>query len=76
PIVPPPEPTCTKNVMKMPSVDIDCTFYAHTKTRTAYTDCGSCALATKMLGLGLPCQTITTVPGVTYETVTACKTRP
>ena len=47
------EPTCIHTVMKLPSVDIDCTFYANTKTLTEYTDCGGCALETKYYGVGL-----------------------
>ncbi|KAH7073364.1 hypothetical protein FB567DRAFT_553964 [Paraphoma chrysanthemicola] len=48
-----PEPTCTLNVLKAPSFDVDCTFKQHTKTATAYTDCGGCALQTQVLGVGL-----------------------
>jgi hypothetical protein len=50
---PPPAPTCTLHVLKEPSVDTDCTFKEHTKTATAYTDCGGCALQTRVLGVGL-----------------------
>ncbi|KAH7078838.1 hypothetical protein BKA63DRAFT_252096 [Paraphoma chrysanthemicola] len=83
------EPTCTLNVLRAPSFDVDCTFKQHTKTATAYTDCGGCALQTRALGVGLvsfafpcawtntearqPCRSVTTTPGVATVTVTACQ---
>ncbi|KAL6712329.1 hypothetical protein ACN47E_000206 [Coniothyrium glycines] len=69
-------PACTLNILKMPSFETDCTFRDTTSTSTSYTDCGGCILKTEALGLGLPCRTVTTVPGVTIETVTACKRVP
>ncbi|OAL06041.1 hypothetical protein IQ06DRAFT_74774 [Phaeosphaeriaceae sp. SRC1lsM3a] len=68
------EPTCTINVLREPAIAIDCTFMQHTKTVTAYTDCGGCVMHTRALGVGLPCQEMTTMPGVTTTTVQACKT--
>ncbi|XTI84307.1 hypothetical protein V2W45_1517797 [Cenococcum geophilum] len=69
------EPTCIHTVMKLPSVDTDCTFYANTKTLTEYTDCGGCALGTKYYGVGLACQTSTTIGGITQVTATSCSSR-
>ncbi|KAF2254604.1 hypothetical protein BU26DRAFT_447489 [Trematosphaeria pertusa] len=71
-LTPAPEPTCMLAILKQPSFESDCTFHAKTRTKTVYTDCGGCGLETKMLGLGLPCRTLTTIPGVAYETVTSC----
>lgn len=48
-----PEPTCTIPLLVQPSFETDCTFYEKTRTKTEYTDCGGCALETRMLGLGL-----------------------
>ncbi|TKA59238.1 hypothetical protein B0A49_11504 [Cryomyces minteri] len=66
------QPTCTLTILKNPPHQIDCTFYSQTATETAYTDCSGCALTTRQLGVGLPCQTITTLPGYTTTTVTTC----
>ncbi|KAF2501027.1 hypothetical protein BU16DRAFT_439337, partial [Lophium mytilinum] len=66
------DPTCTISIRKRPSFETNCTFFAETKTRTQYTDCGGCALTTKYYGLGLPCRVSTTVEGVAHVTETAC----
>ncbi|KAF2643274.1 hypothetical protein P280DRAFT_382330, partial [Massarina eburnea CBS 473.64] len=69
-------PSCWIPKLRKPGLERDCTFYETTRTRTVYTDCGGCGLSTRMLGHGLPCLKMTTVPGVAYATVTACSTSP
>ncbi|OCL10139.1 hypothetical protein AOQ84DRAFT_219977 [Glonium stellatum] len=70
--VPDAVPTCTIAVLEEPSFNTDCTFYTSTQTLTEYTDCGGCALTTRILGHGLPCQTSTTLDSVTSVTATSC----
>jgi hypothetical protein len=50
---PTPAPTCTLTVLKQPPLERICTDYSKTVTYIAYTECGSCALVTKRLGVGL-----------------------
>ncbi|RYN15755.1 hypothetical protein AA0119_g12773 [Alternaria tenuissima] len=70
---PTPSADCVVNVFKSPPRQTNCTFYETTTTSTVYTDCGGCALKTKVLGVGLGCRVSTTVPGTATATVTACK---
>ncbi|KAH7402650.1 hypothetical protein BKA66DRAFT_6177 [Pyrenochaeta sp. MPI-SDFR-AT-0127] len=65
--------TCTLNVFRTPTFETYCTLYTKTRTSTSYTDCHGCEIKTKVLGLGLPCQTLTTAFGVAIETIIACK---
>ncbi|KAI8937504.1 hypothetical protein NX059_005222 [Plenodomus lindquistii] len=62
-------------ILKIPSMETNCTFYETTKTATVYTDCHGCELQTKALGLGLPCRAMATVPGIATKTVTECQLR-
>ncbi|KAF2856637.1 hypothetical protein T440DRAFT_512651 [Plenodomus tracheiphilus IPT5] len=70
-----PSPTCTIELLKIPSVETNCTFYETTQTATVYTDCHGCELQTMALGLGLPCRAIHTVPGTATKTLTECQLR-
>lgn len=40
-------------VLRSPTFEQNCTFKEHTVTATHYTDCGGCALQTRVLGVGL-----------------------
>ncbi|KAF1365964.1 hypothetical protein EJ07DRAFT_150436 [Lizonia empirigonia] len=68
-----PAPACTRVLLKLPSFGRTCTDYGTTLTYTSYIECGGCTLVTKRLGLGLPCQKITSNPGNTEVTVTSCR---
>ncbi|OCK79567.1 hypothetical protein K432DRAFT_426403 [Lepidopterella palustris CBS 459.81] len=66
-------PICTTTIFKEPSTETDCTLYSNTKTFTQYADCHGCfAIATKTYGYGIPCETSTTVRGITLVTATSC----
>ncbi|KAF2270890.1 hypothetical protein CC78DRAFT_527867 [Lojkania enalia] len=40
-------------VLKEPPLQVRCTFYEHTSTRTEQIDCGGCIPKTLLLGVGL-----------------------
>ncbi|KAF2202592.1 hypothetical protein GQ43DRAFT_305556 [Delitschia confertaspora ATCC 74209] len=63
---------CTRNVLKRPPMDTLCTNYAATVTSTVSFDCGYCALSTRVLGVGLACQTFTDSPTTATHTEFAC----
>ncbi|RMZ72319.1 hypothetical protein GMOD_00007341 [Pyrenophora seminiperda CCB06] len=65
-------PGCAITMFELPPVQTNCTFYQETTTQTVYTECHGCTIKRVELGLGLPCQAVTNVPGTATKTVTAC----
>ncbi|KAF2102568.1 hypothetical protein NA57DRAFT_52132 [Rhizodiscina lignyota] len=68
--------TCTKTLLKQPPIQTDCTFLSSTITFSKFTDCGGCALTTRELGVGIPCEEKTTVRGIATATVDICSPSP